>query len=138
MANLKQQFGNIEWFLPCNNSCPYLDQNLQPVGIAPHAGLGSRLVDVVANTSRACTSERHIIEQSIARIWDLKLSGNISPIAHQLTEASGTQPTPNLPKIAIWLDVMTEIRRLSKPYYLRYLYDRSPLQYGRKIAKPQL
>ena len=120
LGGLKATHPNLHWFLPINNSLPYLDQNLQPVAVAPHANLGSRLVDVVANTSKVVTAERHIVEQCIVGNFDLKMAGNFSPIAHQLTEASGTPPTPDLPKIAIWLDVMAVIRRLRKPYRLRY------------------
>ena len=50
---------------------------LQPVGIAPHAGMGSRLVDVVANSSKVCTSERNIVERSFAHVHHMKLSGII-------------------------------------------------------------
>ena len=110
----------MSWFYPLDNRKPYLDENLQPVGVAPNANLGSRMVDVVANSSKVCTSERHIIENSFAHVNAFKLSGNKYPIAHQLTEASGTLPTPDLPAIAIWLDVIAIIRRCLKPYHLRY------------------
>ena len=119
MGQLKGQHPNMHWFLPINNSLPFLDSFLQPVAIAPHGNMGSRLVDVVANTSKVCTSERNIVERSFARVYDMKLSGNKFPVAHQLTEASGTPPTPDLPVISVWLDVMAVFRRNSKPYYLR-------------------
>ena len=120
LAQLQAQHPNMNFFLPINNSLPYLDQSLQPVAVLPNQGLGSRLADVVSNTSKVCTSERHIVEQSFARAHDQKLSGNKYPVAHQLTEASGTQPTPELPAIGIWLDVMAVLRRLAKPYHLQY------------------
>ena len=120
LGQLKGQHANLHWFLPINNSLPYLDQQLQPVGIAPHLNLGSRLVDVVANTSKVCTSERNIVERSIAGAWDMKLSGNKFPLAHQFGEASGTQPTPDLPVISIYLDVISVLRRKRKPYMLKY------------------
>ena len=82
--------------------------------------MGGRLVDVVANTSRVCTSERHIIENSFARVHDMKMSGNLYPVAHQLLDASRVQPTPDLPSIAIYLDVMAVFRRTSTPYVLKY------------------
>ena len=110
----------MHWFLPVANAQPYRDHNLQPVAIAPHANLGGRLVDVVANTSKICTSERGIVESSFVRVWRMKLSGNQCPVAHQLTDASGVQPTPDLPVISIWLDVMCVLRRLYTPYTLRY------------------
>ena len=53
-------------------------------------------------------------------MFDSKLSGNLYPVAHQLTEPSGIMPTPEIPKIGIWLDVMAVIRRRFKPYNLRY------------------
>ena len=74
----------------------------------------------MSNTSRVCTSERRIIEQSFARCFDNKLSGVKFAVAHQLTAASGTQPTPEIPAIGIWADTMAVIRRLSKPYMLKY------------------
>ena len=110
----------MHWFLPINNSLPYLNEFLQPVGIAPHHNLGKRLVDVVANGSRVCTSERHIIEQSFARVYNQALSGNQKPVPHQLMLASHVQPTPDLPSIGIYLDVMAVLRRFSKPYTLKY------------------
>ena len=116
----KQNNPSIHWFFPARNSEPYLDQNLRPVAVAPHEGLGKRLADVVANTSRVCTGERNIIERSFARVFDQKLSGNKYPLSHQLTEASGSMPTPDQPKIAIWLDVMAVFRKMSKPYNLQY------------------
>ena len=64
LGQLKGQHPNLWWFLPTNNGLPYVDQTLQPVAIAPHANMGGRLVDVVANTSKVCTSERGIIERS--------------------------------------------------------------------------
>ena len=82
--------------------------------------MGGRLVDVVANTSKVCTSERGIIERSFRGVFGMKLSGNKFPISHQLTEASGTQPTPDIPKIGIWLDVMAVFRRMGTPYMLKY------------------
>lgn len=97
-----------------------MDQFLRPVGRVANQGLGSRLADVISNTSKVCTSERRIVEQSIARSFDQKLSGVKFPISHQLTEASGTQPTPDIPVIGIWLDVMAVLRRLTRPYQLRY------------------
>ena len=90
------------------------------MGRVANLGLGSRLVDVISNTSKVCTSERRIVEQSIARSFDQKLSGVKFPISHQLMEASGTQPTPDIPVIGIWLDVMAVLRRLTRPYQLRY------------------
>ena len=87
--------------------------------VHPH-NLGGRLVDVIANTSRVCTSERGIIERSIARTHDMKLSGNFAPLSHQLTWASGSQPTPDLPTISVWLDVMAVFRRNAKPYSFKY------------------
>ena len=50
----------------------------------------------------------------------MKLSGVKFPVSHQLTAASGTQPTPDIPAIGIWADVMAVIRRLAKPYMLKY------------------
>ena len=50
----------------------------------------------------------------------MKLSGNLYPVCHQLTEASGTMPTPDLPKIAIWLYIIAVIRRLGTPFHLTY------------------
>ena len=35
-------------------------------------------------------------------------------------EVSNIQPTPDIPVIGIWLDVIAVIRRLSKPYMLKY------------------
>lgn len=99
---------------------PYLDEHLQPVGVAPHQGMGSRLVDVNANTSRACTGERGIIERSFARVHNCALSGNQTPVPHQLLEACHVQPTPDLPSIAVYLDVMAVFRRSATPYYLKY------------------
>ena len=110
----------MHWILPINNAHPYKDHNLQPVAIAPHANMGSRLVDVVSNTSKIVTSERGIVERSFVRVKHMKLSGNLFPIAHQLTYASGVQPTPDLPVIHVWLDVMCVLRRLSTPYHLKY------------------
>ena len=110
----------MHWFLPVHNNLPYLDQNLVPVAVAPAQNLGSRLVDVVSNTSKICTSERHIVEQSFSRVWQMKLSGNQCPLPHQLTMASGVQPTPELPVISIWLDVMCVFRREGKPFNLKY------------------
>ena len=120
LGQLKGQNPNMHWFLPSNNNLPFLNQNLQPVAIAPHAGLGGRLVDVVANTSKVCTSERNIVERSFCRHYFMKLSGNKFPVAHQLTEASGTQPTPHLPVIAIWLDIIDVLRRMGTPYHMKY------------------
>ena len=120
LGQLKAQHPNLHWFLPTNNALPYLDHLLQPVAIAAHQNLGTRQVDLVSNTSKVCTSERHIVEQSFARVYDMKLSGNKYPVAHQLTEASRTHPTPDLPVIAIWLDVMAVLRRRYKPYNLKY------------------
>ena len=111
---------NMHYFLPINNSHPYRDATLQPVAVAPHQNMGSRLVDLVANTSKITTSERGIVERSFKRVKDMKLSGDMFPIAHQLTYASGVQPTPDLPVISIWLDVMCVLRRLGSPYLLRY------------------
>ena len=120
LDDLKQQNPNMHYFLPSMNGKPYLDQNLQPVAIPPHANLGSRLTDLNANTSKACTSERHIVENSFSRVFGMKLSGNLYPISHQLTLRSGTLPTPDLPKIAIWLGVIAVIRRLGTPFHLKY------------------
>jgi hypothetical protein len=50
----------------------------------------------------------------------LLFTGNKYPVAHQLTEASGVQPTPDQPVIAIWLDVMAVFRRLFMPYSMKY------------------
>ena len=36
----------MHWFLPINNSLPFLDRNLQPVGVAPHQNMGSRLAEL--------------------------------------------------------------------------------------------
>ena len=110
----------MHWFLPINNSLPFLDRNLQPVGVAPHQNMGSRLVDVVANSSRVTTSERHIIENSFAGVHEMAFSGNQIPVPHQLLEASRVQPTPDLPSIAIYLDVMAVFRRNRAPYRLKY------------------
>ena len=110
----------LHYFLPVNNSHQFLDHLLRPVGRVANLGLGSRLVDVISNTSKVCTSERRIVEQSIARSFDQKLAGVKFPISHQLMEASGTQPTPDIPVIGIWLDVMAVLRRLTRPYQLRY------------------
>ena len=82
--------------------------------------MGNRQVDVVSNTSKVDTAERNIVERSIARVFDMKASGVKYPVAHQLLEASGTQPTPHLPVIDIWLDVIAVLRRRAKPYYLKY------------------
>lgn len=120
LRQLQANHPNMNFFLPSNNSEPYLDHLLQPVGLAPHQGLGNRRADLVSNASRVCTSVRWIVELAFARCFDHKLSGVKFPIAHQLLEASGTNPTPNLPGIAIWLDVMAVIRRLTQPYTLKY------------------
>ena len=120
LGQLKATNPNLHWFLPSNNSQPYRDQLLQPVAIAPHQNLGSRLVDVVANTSKICTSERNIVERSFARVCNMELHGNQYPIAQQLTRASGVQPTPDQPEISIWLDVMCVLWRLCTPYSLQY------------------
>ena len=117
---LKGGHPNLHWFLPINNRLPFLDRNLQPVGIAPHQNMGMRLVDVVANSSRVTTSERHIIENSFARVHEMAYSGNLIPVPHQLLQASRVQPTPDLPSIAIYLDVMAVFRRNRAPYRLKY------------------
>ena len=75
LGQLKGQHPNLWWFLPINNALPYLNNMLQPVVIAPHANMGSRLVDVVANSSKVCTSERNIVERSFAHVHHMKLSG---------------------------------------------------------------
>ena len=82
--------------------------------------MGNRQVDRVSNTSRACTSVRHIVEQSFVRANNMKLSGNKYPVSHHLTNAAGVQPTPHLPGISIWHDVMCVLRRRMTPYYLKY------------------
>ena len=120
LGQLKATHPNIHWFLPSMNTLPYRDQQLQQVAIAPHQNMGTRQVDLVSNTSKVCTSERNIIERSFARNWKMKLSGNQFPVAHQLTVASGVQPTPDLPTISIWLDVMCVLRRLYAPFCLQY------------------
>ena len=118
LRDLKLQFPNIHWFLPANNLEPYVDATLKPVAIAPHFGLGKRQVDLVANTGKVCLSERNIVERSFARCHNSKLSGNSFPLSHQLTEPSGSPPTPEVPKIEVWLDVMPVMRRRATPYCL--------------------
>ena len=120
LGQLKGQNPNLHWFLPTNNSLPFLDQLLQPVGRVQPLNIGTRLADVVSNTSKVCTSERNIVERSFARNFDQKLSGNKFPVAYQLTEASGVLPTPHRSTIAIWLDVMAVFRRSATPYSLKY------------------
>ena len=110
----------MHWILPVNNSHPPLNAQLQPMPRVNAHNLGSRLVDQIANTSKVCTSERGIIERSIARAWDMKLSGNFAPLPHQLTQASGSPPTPDLPTIHVYQDVMAVFRRNAKPYNLKY------------------
>ena len=116
----KAQHQNMSFVLPSNNSEPYLDQTLTPVGVAESFGLTNRQIDVVANTSKVCLSERNIVERSFARVHNAKMSGNMYPLSHQLTEPSGTLPTPDLPKIHIWLDVQAAFRRRDKPFELKY------------------
>lgn len=120
LDDLKQQHPNFHYFLPAINKEPYLDQNLQPVAVVPHQNMGSRQVDRVSNKSKACTGTRNIVERSFARVHNQKMSGHQGKIAHQLTLASGVQPTPDLPSIHVWLDVMCVLRRLMTPYYLQY------------------
>ena len=122
LAQLKAQHPELRgWFLPSNNSLPTLDAQLQPVAPVPvPPNLGNRQMDTVANASKACTSTRHIVEQSFARVHDMKMSGNKFPLAHQLTQASGSPPTPDLPTVSVWLDVMAVLRRDAKPYRLSY------------------
>ena len=108
------------WFLPLNNSHQPLDAQLQPLPRVNTHNLGRRLVDVIANSSQACTKTRGIIERSIARVWDMKLSGNFAPLPHQLNMASGSPPTPDLPSIQVYLDVMAVFRRNAKPYHMKY------------------
>ena len=67
--------------------------------------------DLQSNSSRIITSSRHLIENANARLWSLKLSGVHHPVPQQLLGASGTLPTPQLPRIAIWQKVMDAICR---------------------------
>ena len=120
MGQLQVTHPNMHWILPINNSNPPLDAQIQPMALVNHHNLGGRLVDVIANTSKVCTSERGIIERSIVKTNHSKLSGNFAPLSHQLTWASGSQPTPELPTIAVWLDVMAVFRRNAKPYRMKY------------------
>ena len=50
----------------------------------------------------------------------MKLSGNKFPVSHQLTRASGSNPTPDLPTIHVFQEVMAVLRRMAKPYRLKY------------------
>ena len=93
---------------------------LQPLPRVNTHNLGPRLVDVIANASQVCTKTRGIIERSFARAWDMKLSGNFAPLPHQLTQASGSPPTPDLPTIHVYQDVMAVFRRNAKPYHMKY------------------
>ena len=120
LDDLKTQHPNFHYILPAINSEPYWDQNLQPVAVAPHQNMGNRQVDRVSNKSKACTATRNIVERAFARVANQKLSGNQSTLPWQLTLASGVQPTPDLPTIHVWLDVMCVLRRLMTPYYLQY------------------
>ena len=108
------------WFLPTNNSHPTLDGQLHASAPVPNPQLGGRLTDMAANTSKVCTSERRIVEMSIARVHDMKLSGNKFPVSQQLTRASGSPPTPDLPTIHVVQEVMAVLRRNAKPYRLKY------------------
>ena len=111
----------FHYFLPTRNHSPVLDSHLHQVGVLPNpGGLRKRLLDRVANTAKVCTSERHIIEQSFARVYNFKMSGNTYPVPHQLLEPCGVPPCPNLPKIELWLEVMAAFRRSMTPYNLKY------------------
>ena len=120
LGQLKVLNPSMFWFLPINNAHPPLNAQLQPLPRVAHQNMGMRLVDVVANSSMVCTSERGIIERSGARVYDMKFSGNKFPLPHQLTAASGSPPTPDLPSIAVWLDVMAVFRRDATPYRMQY------------------
>ena len=52
----------MHWFLPINNSLPFLDRNLQPVGVAPHQNMGSRLAEL-----RKWMQDRMVEDISIVR-----------------------------------------------------------------------
>ena len=116
----QQVHRNVHVYKPGNNSDPVLDPNLQEAGVVNTQGLGSRQADLVSNTGKVCISERNIVERSFARNFDLKITGNKTPVPHQYTEASGTMPTPDLPSISIWLDVTAVLRREFKPHQLTY------------------
>ena len=65
---MKIQSPNMSWFFPSSNDRPVYDNNLNEIGVVPNpAGLNRRLVDLVANTSRICTSARSQVEQMNAR-----------------------------------------------------------------------
>ena len=67
--------------------------------------------DLQANSSRIITSSRHLIENSNARLWALKMSGVHHPVPHQLLEASGTWPTRQHSRLFIWHSVMDTVCR---------------------------
>ena len=127
---------HFNYFLPSSAGDPVLDANLRPAG-RPAVVLTNRLVlfskifllsqtiifktDRQANTSRFCTKIRHVIENSFAVLWAQKLSGLHHTIPQQLMGASGSQPTPQLPRICVWLHVInTVIRRNMKPLLSSY------------------
>ena len=54
-------------------------------------------------------------------LWRLKLSGLHHTIPQQLLGASGSQPTPGLPRIFIWNAVSDAVvRRNMKPFLYSY------------------
>ena len=135
-ADLKQNtHPYFHYFLPSGAGDPVLDANLRPAGI-PASGLNNRMVlfpslfhlnknifktDRQANTSRICTKYRHLIENCNAMLWSLKLSGLHHAIPQQLLGASESQPTPELPRIAIWESVIDAVvRRNMKPLLSSY------------------
>ena len=126
MARLQAAQGQnptFHWFLPHDNTEPYLDRNLQPVRVHPFGALlGKRLADLVANSSKICTSMRMKIEQFFARQAAYKLSGTNATLCHYWAERSGSQPTPDMPVIFIWLAIINlHIHRTAKPFQ-NYIY----------------
>lgn len=87
------------WFdnLGVRHPAPVAPANLQHVGLP---------FEVQLNSGRMfCTSHRGCSERGFGKDWDKKLLGSSSQIAHQYLENYGKQPTPQVPKIFVFLMV---------------------------------